>query len=82
MCFSSLFSKPKIETPKPIAPPPSVTASPPPTPTSIDSQGQASDIAAKRKKRLRSGVLSTIKSGGIFGSGSQLSSSQGKNTLG
>jgi hypothetical protein len=84
MCISSLFKQPKIETPAMPTPPPAVTqAAPPPVPTSVESQSQASDMAQKRKKQLRSGLLSTIKAGGIFGSGSELGTSGGgKTTLG
>ena len=83
MCFSSLFKTPKIETP----PVPQASAAvaaapiPSPTPTQVESQSTRTDIATKRKKQLRSGLLSTIKSGGVFGSGAELGTS-GKSTLG
>lgn len=81
MCLSSLFKSPKVETPPmPVAP---KAPSPPPTPTAVDSQTQQQDMAVKRRKQLRSGLLSTIKKGGVFGSGAELSTvGSGKNTLG
>ena len=82
MCIGSLFKSPKVETPT--IPPPPPTPSPPPTPTPVDSQTQQADAATKRRKQLRSGLQSTIKTRGIFGQGAELSSvtSTGKNTLG
>jgi hypothetical protein len=79
MCLSSMFKQPKIETPAMPAAAPTVVASP--TPTSVASQTQLQDLEARKKKQLRSGLLSTMKSGGIFGGGAELSST-GKSTLG
>lgn len=80
MCLGNLFGK-KPEAPQIPAPPP--IPSPPPTPTPVASQTQAQDLATKRRRQLRSGLLSTIKTGGVFGSGAELSSvGGGKNTLG
>jgi hypothetical protein len=80
MCLSSLFKQPKIDTPSmPAAPTP--TPMPAPTPTKVESQANLEDMNQRRKKQLRSGLLSTIK-GGVFGSGAELSSGTGKSTLG
>ena len=81
MCLGSLFGK-KPKAPAMPAPPP--VPSPPPTPTAIDSQTQQQDSAEKRKKQLRSGLASTIKTrGGVFGSGAELASvGTGSKTLG
>ena len=80
MCFSSLFKSPKVDTPAmPKAPTPAPIPSP--TPTRVESQSQIQDLQMRKKKQLRSGLLSTIK-GGIFGGGAELSSGSGKSTLG
>jgi len=82
MCFSSLFKSPKVETPQmPSAP--VQAAVPAPAPTKVDAQSQQRDFTEKRRKRLRSGLLSTIKKGGVFGSGAELASvGSEKQTLG
>lgn len=77
MCLSSLFKQPKIEMPAAPAP----TPMPAPTPTKVESQSNLEDMNQRRKKQLRSGLLSTIK-GGVFGGGAELSSGTGKSTLG
>jgi hypothetical protein len=80
MCLGNLFGK-KPEQPQMPAPPP--MPSPPPTPTAVESQTQAQDMATKRRLQMRAGLLSTIKTGGVFGAGAELSSvGSGKNTLG
>jgi len=67
MCLGSLFgSKPKA----PVMPAPPPTPAPPPVPTAVDSQSNQADATALRKRRTRAGLASTMKSGGLFGSGS------------
>lgn len=81
MCLGDLFGGSKPSAPKPPPPPP--TPAPPPTPTAVDSQTSAQDLKKKRRRQLRAGLSSTIKTGGVFGTGAELSSvGTGSRTLG
>jgi len=68
-----IFSKPKTPsyTPPPSPPP----LPPPPSPTALEPSGTDTGELQRRKDRLRYGLSSTIKAGGLFGEGSQLGSS-------
>lgn len=82
MCISKLFKSPKPAK----MPPPPPAPSPPPTPTPVESQTQQQDLTTKRRRQLRSGLLSTMKQkgAGAFGKKPELASvtSTGKTTLG
>lgn len=77
MCLSLLSKPPKFETPQ--LPPPPPTPSPPPTPTAVDSQTQKQDANIRRRKQIRAGLLSTIKTNrfNAFAEPSQVGSSLG-----
>jgi hypothetical protein len=79
MCLGLFGSKPKA----PVIPAPPPVPAPPPTPQAVDSQAGQQDMASIRRKQMRAGLAGTIKSSGIFGTGSEFSSlGTGKNTLG